>query len=112
MSQAPRPRVHYFVCTNRRPDGHPLPSCGARGSESVFEAFTQELARRGFPSEVKVTATCCLTPCQHGPSVVVYPEGAWYAGVTSSDVPALLASHLDGRGNVERLLLPAEVRVS
>ena len=109
---APRPRIHFFVCTNLRPDDHPLPSCGARGSATLLERFTQELARRGSPSDVKVTATGCLTPCQHGPTVVVYPEGAWYAGVTTSDVPALLAKHLDGLGSVERLRLPPGVRVS
>ena len=112
MSQAPRVRVHFLICTNKRADGHPLPSCGARGSAGVFEAFTQALARRGFPPGVKATATGCLTPCQEGPNVVVYPQGLWYAGVTPADVPALLAAHLDGVGNVDRLLLPPEVRVS
>ena len=112
MSQVPRVRVHFLVCTNKRADGHPLPSCGARGSEGVFEAFTRELARRGFPPGVKATSAGCLTPCQEGPNVVVYPEGVWYVGVTPADVPALLAAHLDGVGNVERLLLLPEVRVS
>ena len=112
MPQPPRVRAHFLVCTNRRLDGHPLPSCGARGGEGVFEAFTRELARRGYPSGVKATATGCLTPCQQGPNVLVYPEGVWYAGVTPTDVPALLAAHLDGVGDMERLLLPPEVRVS
>jgi len=112
MPQPPCVRAHFFVCTNRRPDGHPLPSCGAWGSAGVFEAFTRELARRGYPAGLKVTATGCLTPCQQGPNVVVYPEGVWYAGVTPADVPELLAAHGDGAGVVERLLLPPEVRVS
>ncbi len=112
VTNPPRVRAHFFVCTNRRPDGHPLPSCGARGSLAVFEAFTRELARRGYPSGVKATATGCLTPCGSGPNVLVYPEGVWYAGVTPADVPALLAAHLDGVGAVERLRLPEEVRVS
>lgn len=108
----PRVHVHFLVCTNHRPDDHPLPSCGARGSMTVFEAFTRELAQRGYPAGVKVTATDCLTPCQHGPNVMVYPHGLWYAGVTPSDVPELLAAHLDGTGSIERLLLPEEVRVA
>ena len=112
MPQTPRVRFHFLVCTNRRQDGHPLPSCGARGSSAVFEAFTRELARRGYPAGVKATAAGCLTPCQQGPNVIVYPEGTWYAGVTPADVPALLAAHLDGIGDVARLLLPPEVRVS
>lgn len=107
-----RIQAHFFVCTNRRSNGHPLPSCGARGSVGVFEAFTEELARRGYPVGIKVTAAGCLTPCQSGPNVVVYPAGVWYAGVTPADVPELLAAHEDGRGVVERLRLPPEVRVS
>lgn len=106
-----RVQAHFFVCTNQREDGHLLPSCGRRGGSDVFEAFSQVLARRGWPAGVKVTPTGCLTPCQHGPNVVVYPEGVWYAGVTPSDVPELLETHGDGQGTVERLLLPPEVRV-
>lgn len=113
MPETTRVRAHFLVCTNRRPDGHPLPSCGARGSEALFNAFTQELARRGYPAGIKATATGCLTPCLHGPNVVVYPAGVWYGGVTPDDVPELLAAHGDsGTGIVERLLLPSEVRVS
>ncbi len=103
--------LHFFVCTNCRPEGHPLPSCGRRGGAGVYEAFQQELARRGWPPGVKVTPTGCLTPCQCGPNVVVYPETVWYAGVAPSDVPELVAAHLDHATRVERLLLPAEIRL-
>ena len=106
-----RVRTHFFVCTNARPEGHPLPSCGRRGSGLVYEAFTQELARRGFPPGLKATQSGCLTPCQHGPTVVVYPDGVWYAGVSPDDVPELLEAHLKGE-TVGRLELPEEVRVS
>lgn len=104
-------RYHFFVCTNIRPADHPLPSCGRRGSIEVFESFQQELARRGWPPGIKVTATDCLTPCQCGPNVVVYPEGTWYAGVRTGDVAEIVAAHLDRASHVERLLLPADVRV-
>ena len=104
--------AHFFVCVNDRPDDHPLPSCGRRGGGLVYEAFTRELARRGYPAGLKVTLTGCLTPCQHGPNVVVYPEGVWYANVTPGDVGELLAAHAHGTGPVSRLELPEEVRVS
>lgn len=102
---------HFFVCTNARPDESPLPSCGPRGGEGVFEAFRRELARRGWPPGVKVTPTGCLTPCQHGPNVVVYPQGTWYAGVSAWDVPALIAAHLERGEALDRLRLPADVRL-
>lgn len=70
-----------------------------------------ELARRGFPPELKVTPTGCLTPCQQGPTVVVYPAGIWYAGVAAEDVREILDTHTGG-GVVTRLLLPEDVRVT
>ena len=103
---------HFFVCTNARPEGHPLPSCAPRGGQAVFAAFTRELARRGFPKNVKVTASGCLTPCNHGPNVVVYPEGVWYAQVTEADVSKLLAVHLDGVGTADNLRLPEAVQLT
>ncbi len=89
-----------------RPPNHPLPSCGRRGSGEVYAAFQLELARRGLPPGIKVTATGCLTPCRHGPTMAVYPEGAWYGAITPADVPEIVASHLDDDTCVERLLLP------
>ena len=103
---------HFFVCTNARPAGHPLPSCAPRGGAAVYAAFTRELAKRGFPEGVKVTASGCLTPCNHGPNVVVYPAGAWYANVTDADVPVILAAILDGVGTAEHLRLPDGVQLT
>jgi (2Fe-2S) ferredoxin len=106
-----RVRHHFLICTNRRPTGDALPSCSPNGGEAVFTAFSQELARRGYPAGVKATATGCLTPCQHGPNVVVYPDGIWYCGVTPADVREIIAAHLDRETVVEHLLLPPSVRV-
>ncbi len=103
---------HFFVCTNARPDGHPLPSCAPRGGAAVYAAFAKELAKRGYPAGVKVTASGCLTPCNHGPNVVVYPAGDWYANVAAADVSTLLAAVLDGVGTAEHLRLPGGVQLT
>lgn len=104
-------KFHFLVCANVRPEGNPLPSCGRRGSADVYEAFRCELSRRGWPPGVKVTPTGCLTPCQYGPNVAVYPEDIWYAGVAPADVPEIVAAHLDRHTVMERLLLPADARL-
>jgi (2Fe-2S) ferredoxin len=101
----------FLVCTNERPSDSPLPCCARRGGSSLLRAFRAELARRGYPRGVMVAGSTCLTSCQCGPTVVVYPDAIWYGGVTEADVAELFDVHLSGRGKVERLLLPSNVRV-
>jgi (2Fe-2S) ferredoxin len=94
---------HVFVCTNRRPPESPRGSCAAKGSEELVAAFKRELAARGLRESVRANASGCLDACEHGPSVVVYPDGVWYGGVTVADVPAIVEEHLLGGRPVERL---------
>jgi len=101
----------FFICVNERPEDAPLPSCARRGSGALLEAFQAEYARRGYPRGVKVSGSTCLTSCHCGPTVVVYPAGIWYVGVTEADVAELFDAHLSGGKPVARLLLPEEVRI-
>ncbi|HEU5117311.1 MAG TPA: hypothetical protein VFT74_11660 [Isosphaeraceae bacterium] len=32
----------------------------------------------------------CLEQCEHGPTVVIYPQGIWYGRVTAEDVPRIV----------------------
>lgn len=97
-----KPKHHFLVCMNQRPPGHPRGSCGAEGAGTLFEAFLGEVEKRGL-SDVLVTGTFCMGPCDQGPTVVAYPEGVWYKKVTPADLSELLDCHLEGRGAVERL---------
>jgi (2Fe-2S) ferredoxin len=98
-------RHHVFVCENRRPEDDPRGSCGAKGSPAIREAFKAELKKRNLKGIVRANASGCLDACAHGPSVVVYPEGVWYGGVTPADVPEIVESHLVGGRPVERLVI-------
>jgi (2Fe-2S) ferredoxin len=104
-------RVHVFVCVNERSENSPLPCCAARGGRELFDAFQAELAARGFPRGVKVSSSSCLTTCQCGPTVAVYPEGVWYGDVSTRDVSDLLDAHISGDGPFERRLLPTDIKV-
>jgi (2Fe-2S) ferredoxin/predicted O-methyltransferase YrrM len=95
-------RFHVFVCDQQKPEG--VPCCAARGSGQVLEALRREVAARGLVDTVQVTACGSLGLCEHGPNLVVYPEGVWYSGVTPADVPEIVRSHFQEDTPVARLV--------
>jgi (2Fe-2S) ferredoxin len=101
---------HVFVCENRRAADDPRGSCGAKGSEAIRQALKAELKRRGLKGRVRANAAGCLDACGFGPTIVVYPEGVWYARVRVEDVPEIVERHLVGGQPVERLLLREDER--
>ena len=97
---------HVFVCTGK--------SCSARDSAEVRDAFERELKQRGilFGREAKgknpngsIVLTECASVgfCAIGPTVLIYPDGTWYAQVRVSDVPQIIEEHLLNGKPVERL---------
>ena len=99
---------HVFVCTGK--------SCSARTSAEVRDAFERELKERGilFGREAKgknpkgsIVLTECASVgfCAIGPTVLVYPDGTWYAQVRASDVREIIEEHLLNGRPVERLAL-------
>ena len=70
------------------------------------ESFKQELEKRGLRGEVRANAAGCLDQCAFGVTVVVYPEGVWYARVKTEDVPEIVDEHIIGGRPVERLRMP------
>ena len=94
---------HVFVCTNVRPEGHPRGCCGGKDGEAIRERLKTLVAQQGLKGRVRVNSAGCLDQCEHGPTVVVYPEGVWYGFVTVADVDEVVSSHLVGGRPVERL---------
>lgn len=84
-------RFHVFVCNQQKPEG--LPCCSDRGGVQILEALRQEVHLRGLDDEVQLTACGSLGLCEHGPNIVVHPEGTWYSGVTAADIPEIVQSH-------------------
>jgi (2Fe-2S) ferredoxin len=99
---------HIFVCTNRRPPDNPRGSCDPAGLGTLQLRFKQELAARGLKHEVRANKAGCLDQCEHGPTVVVYPEAVWYGGVAGADVAEIVESHILRGIPVARLRLPEE----
>ena len=97
---------HVFVCINERPADHPKGCCKAKGGVEVRDKLKAELTARGISKLVRANNAGCLDQCEHGVSVVVYPEQVWYGGVTVDDIPELVDKHLVGGEVVDRLMMP------
>ncbi len=96
---------HIFICTNRRKDDDPKGSCAQKGSEEIRDLFKKELHARGLKTKVRANKSGCLDVCEHGPNVVIYPEGVWYSHVSKDDVVEIIEKHIIGGQVIERLLL-------
>ncbi len=97
---------HVFVCTNERADGHPRGCCKRKDAEALRDALRLAVGRAGLAKRVRVNNAGCLDQCEHGPTVVVYPDQVWYGFVTPADAEEIVHSHLVNGRPVERLRLP------
>jgi len=97
---------HVFVCINERPADHPKGCCKARGGIEVRDTLKSEITKRGLSKIIRANNSGCLDQCEHGVTVVVYPEQVWYGGVTVDDIKEIVEKHLIGGEVVTRLLIP------
>lgn len=105
----PKPKFHILVCTTTRPPGHPRGSCGEKGSKDLLPVFFDEMEKRMLFGQILVTESSCLGPCPIGATVVVYPDGTWYKGVTAADVAEIMEEHIVNGRPVTRLAVPEEM---
>ena len=87
-------RRHVFLCTG--------PSCCTpEMGLAAWEKLKQTLKEKGLtagPNACYRTKVGCLRICCHGPTMVVYPEGTWYSGMTPERIPEFVQRHLaEGR---------------
>src|SRR3954452_21628414 len=97
---------HVFVCINERAADNPKGCCKLRGGIDVRDTLKAELSSRGLSKIIRANNAGCLDQCEHGVTVVVYPEQVWYGHVTEADIPEIVEKHLVGGEIVTRLLLP------
>src|SRR3954468_1544983 len=104
----PKFEKHIFVCTNERDKDHPRGSCERRMHGDLQKTFKKSLAEHGIRNTVRANKSGCLDQCEHGPTVVVYPDAVWYGGVTEDDVDEIVTSHIIGNKPVKRLIIADE----
>jgi (2Fe-2S) ferredoxin len=83
-------RRHVFLCTG--------PSCCTpEEGMAAWEILKQGVKDNGLgagPNACYRTKVGCLRICCHGPTLVVYPEGTWYSGMTAERIPRFVREHL------------------
>ena len=89
-------RSHVLVCGGT--------GCTSSGSKAIREKLAEELKAKGLDEEVKIVQTGCFGLCEHGPIMIVYPEGTFYSRVTVEDVPEIVSEHLLKGRKVEHLV--------
>lgn len=89
-------RAHVLICGGT--------GCKSAGSKEVQLAFSRAIEAKGLSDEVMVVETGCYGFCEHGPLVIVYPEGTFYCRVKAEDAEEIVESHLFKGRIVERLL--------
>lgn len=82
---------HVFICGNQRSPGHRRGCCDPDGDQALRNAFKKELKTTALRARVRANHAGCLDQCEHGPTVVIYPQGIWYGRVKIKDVPRIVA---------------------
>ena len=92
-------RSHILVCGGT--------GCTSSNSQKIIERLEEELKANGLDKEVKVIKTGCFGLCEHGPIMIVYPEGSFYSRVTPEDAKEIVAEHIL-KGRIVKHLLYQE----
>lgn len=85
---------HVFLCVGET-------CCTGEVGLAAWEALKQQVKESGLgtgPNACNRTKVGCLRICTEGPTMVVYPEGTWYHGMTADRIPRFVQQHLvEGR---------------
>jgi (2Fe-2S) ferredoxin len=87
-------RRHVLLCTGPN-------CCTPEEGLAAWEVLKQQIKDQGLGEGENAcyrTKVGCLRICCHGPTMVVYPEGTWYHGMTADRIPHFVRQHLiEGR---------------
>jgi (2Fe-2S) ferredoxin len=78
-----------LVCTNYRSNPN-NPSCGARGSQSILSALSQQFTQNGLP--IQVEKSLCLGFCQVGPNARFAPNGPFFHEISQNELSAIIVA--------------------
>mgnify|MGYP001115376412 CR=1 FL=1 len=104
MNKASYYKRHVFLCTHRREGERGCSRYGAEQALAHCKKRVAQLARSGS-RETRVSSSGCMTRCELGPTLVIYPEGIWYSYASLEDIDEIVEQHLVHGEIVGRLTL-------
>ncbi len=91
MLKFPAPFANaIFVCTNKRPDGHPKPCCADRGGRQLRDELKTMVREKGLEAQVRIFQSGCLGGCERGVMAVKYPAGELMLDLKQEDLQKIL----------------------
>lgn len=97
-------KKHLFICTNERINSEKK-SCGEACGLGLVKEFKRKLREAGLSDQVRAQRTGCLDACEHGPAMVVYPEGVFYGGLSVDKIDEIITSHIINDIPLQKLVI-------
>jgi (2Fe-2S) ferredoxin len=97
-----KPEYHFLVCASFR-GTEAKGKCIKKESLQLIPHLEEELEDRGL--NAMVSSTGCLNLCEEGPVMIIYPQGYWFRGVTSTDAVDEILDALEEGHPAEKYLL-------
>ena len=86
-SVVPEHQHHVLWCVG--------PRCAAKGSVKLWPQLAKTIRETpGLKNCVMPLQTSCQFPCNHGPLMIVYPDGVWYGPLAEADIERVLTQHV------------------
>ena len=87
-------RRHVLLCTGPN-------CCTPEDGLAAWDVLKAQIKQKDLGTGENAcyrTKVGCLRICCHGPTMLVYPEGTWYHGMTAERIPQFVQQHLvEGR---------------
>jgi (2Fe-2S) ferredoxin len=81
---------HVLLCTGPK-------CCTPEEGTAAWDVLKSQIKDNGLGEGANAcyrSKVGCLRICCHGPTMVVYPEGTWYHGMTADRIPHFVKEHL------------------